>query len=119
MRHKLSGAEKQRQNCIQELITTEETYNADMSIVLEVRDKNCEKCVCVCVCAEGGRGGADVCEHVFMVEFDRCKFWRQRFPAKFACKIHLQNCLDSISVVFTSDSVCFCNGAIKRTYRAN
>ncbi|XP_076444941.1 intersectin-1-like isoform X5 [Babylonia areolata] len=36
VRHKLSGAEKQRQNYIQELITTEETYNADMSIVLEV-----------------------------------------------------------------------------------
>lgn len=34
---KLSGAEKQRQNYIQELITTEETYNADMSVVLEVR----------------------------------------------------------------------------------
>ncbi|PVD28103.1 hypothetical protein C0Q70_10685 [Pomacea canaliculata] len=31
----LSGIEKQRQNYIQELITTEESYNADMSIVIE------------------------------------------------------------------------------------
>ena len=36
VRHKLTGAEKQRQNYIQELITTEEIYNEDMSIVLEV-----------------------------------------------------------------------------------
>lgn len=36
VRHKLTGAEKQRQNYIQELITTEESYNEDMSIVLEV-----------------------------------------------------------------------------------
>ncbi|XP_070190790.1 intersectin-1-like isoform X2 [Littorina saxatilis] len=35
VRHKLTGAEKQRQNYIQELVTTEETYNDDMSIVLE------------------------------------------------------------------------------------
>ena len=36
MRHKLTVAEKQRQNYIQELITTEEIYNEDMSIVLQV-----------------------------------------------------------------------------------
>jgi hypothetical protein len=36
VRAKLSVAEKQRQNYIQELITTEETYNTDMAFVLEV-----------------------------------------------------------------------------------
>lgn len=46
MQGNLSGIEKQRQNYIQELITTEESYNADMSIVIEV---NLKISVYVCI----------------------------------------------------------------------
>ena len=46
VRCKLSKAERQRQNYIQELITTEDAYNSDMALVLGVIKCLAKCCFC-------------------------------------------------------------------------